>query len=84
MESECLQEGTCSAWITAVKQRDSEVLCGCIVSSDKWQGKPCRGLKQNSSTCSSFMASGRIVSQQKTLPHSHFTDCIKYSKLLVK
>lgn len=40
MESECLQEGTCSAWITAVKQRDFEDLRGCIVSVDKWQGKP--------------------------------------------
>lgn len=45
MESECLQEGTCSAWITAVKQRDFEVLRGCIVSADKWQGKTCRGVK---------------------------------------
>lgn len=43
MESECLQEGTCSAWITAVKQRDFEVLHGCIVSVDKWQGKTLEG-----------------------------------------
>lgn len=46
MESECLQEETCFAWISLLwKQSHFEVLHGCIVSTAKWQDKPSRGVK---------------------------------------
>lgn len=40
-----------------LKHRDFEVLCGCIVSVDKWQGKPGRGVKTKL-----FYGFGEIVS----------------------
>lgn len=51
-----------------LKHRDFEVLCGCIVSVDKWQGKPGRGVKTKL-----FYGFGVIVSQQTKLPRAHFT-----------
>lgn len=87
MKSECLQEGTFSAWISLLwKQSHFQVLCGCIVSTVKWQNKPSREVKiklQDLQLFYSFRETGQPA--DKTVTYSLLSnDSMKYFKLLVK